>query len=192
RPSQESRKISGPLVARRHGAYESSGCRLPQAFVVRKEVGLVFPNRPADCAAKLIAVERRLFSVVEKVSRVRITVAVKLVSIPVESISTRFRHNVDDVPAAPSILRCKSVGLNLELLHVVHGGNIDHPTPIEPGVISSIDQIGCRVKKGAAEIEERNILIGTSRNTRSSHNLLLRRVADRGVQFRQANYVAQA
>src|SRR6202035_4482976 len=116
-------------------------------------------------AAKLIAGEVGLLAGIEKVSRFYTVVAVELESIAVEPVGTGLGHDVDDIAAAPAILGGKRVGLNLELLHGVHGGNIDHAAPIDTRVIRSVQQVGSGVEESAAEIQERNILIGVSGNT---------------------------
>ena len=131
-------KISRPFRRSRHCANEGGGCCLLQAFIVGKKVSLVFPDWAPNGGAVLIAVKRRLCSIIKEVPRIHCTVAVELPGIPVESIGSRFGYHVDHISAAPSILRCKRVGLNLKLLHVVHRRNVDHPSPVDARVVGAI------------------------------------------------------
>src|SRR6267378_5627556 len=124
---------------------------------------------------------------VEKVSRFDAVIAVELESIAVEPVGAGFGHDVDDVAAAPAILGSKRVGLNLELLHGVNGGNIDDATPIDTRVIGSVQQVSSGVEESAAEIQEGDILIGASGNSRGPNNLVFRGVTDRRVQGRQTD-----
>src|ERR1700679_3396829 len=77
--TQRSGKNARSFVLGGHGdRAESSGCRLPQTFVVGKKVQLVLDDGAADCAPELVSVEGRLGGIVEIVAGVIGAVPVKL------------------------------------------------------------------------------------------------------------------
>src|SRR5580704_6016587 len=106
----------------------------------------------------------RLRSVVEIISGVQIAVPIKLKCVAVESIGSGFGDDIYDVAAAESVLSGERVGLHLEFLHVVHGRNVNHATPIQARVPCAVQQILRGVEESAAKIEERNVLVRATGN----------------------------
>src|SRR6266851_1001892 len=147
---------------------------LPSTVVVRRvlksplrnaeDVGLVRllvdpgnVERAAWRTAVLVTIEvRPLYpvAIVEVVVRIESTVPVELEQVSVETVGSGFGDDVDDVSAAPAILRGEGVGLDLELLDVFDRGNVDDAAPVLRGVPGSVEQIGRGAEVGTAEVQE--------------------------------------
>ena len=92
---------------------------LTEAVVVGEEERLVPDNRPADGAAELILLERRLGlpgAVGEEIVGVEPVVAQELVAHAVNRVAAGFGHDIDLSAGIASLLGGVEVGLNLELL----------------------------------------------------------------------------
>src|SRR5580700_9972621 len=133
----------------------------------------------------------RLGATVEEIPRIRVAVPIELVYIAVKFVGAGFRNDIDHIAATETILSGKGVRLNLKLLDVVDGRNINHPAPIQARIPGSIEQVLRRVEESTAEIQERNILVRAPGNSGRTYDLLFRRVADRRISLRQADNVAK-
>src|SRR5207245_6580680 len=93
-----------------------------RALVRAEEEEPVLDNRPAQAAAVLIALEL-IRSQGEKVAGVEGAIAQELERRSVESVGSRFRHDVDYGPGSPAIFGAVVVGLDTELVQRVRIGN---------------------------------------------------------------------
>ena len=133
----------------------------------------------------------RVVAIVEVVVSVKCAVAKELKEIAMKAVGAGLADDVDDVAAAPSILRGEGVGLDLELLDAFNGGNVDDAAPVLRSVPGSIEKIGRSAEVSSAEVEKRNVLVGAARDAVGVDHLGLRRVVDRGVQRREAEDIAE-
>src|SRR5579871_4906171 len=171
-----------------HCGAEGSGRRLAETFVDEEEKGffglLIDTGNvygAADRASKLVTVEagaRQAIAVVEVVVSIECAVAIELEHVSMEAVGARLGDDVDDVTAAPAILRGESIGLDLELLDVFDGGNIDNAAPVLRGVPGAIEEIGSGAEVCSTEVQEGDVLVGAAGDTVGVNHLGLRRVVD--------------
>src|SRR6266480_7029200 len=80
--------------------------------------------------------------------------------------------------------------LNLEFLHVIRGGKVNDPAPSPNGIPRAVQQEGSRAKVAAAEIEERDILVGGALCAASLNELPLS-IAYGRVQLHKVKHVSE-
>ena len=86
-----------------------------------------------------------------------------------ESTGAALRNDVDDVASTPAVLRGEGVGLNLEFLHVINRGHVDHPSPAHRCVPRPIQQVTGRTEELSAEVYEGDILVGRHLKVSATH-----------------------
>ena len=69
-------------------------------------------------------------------------------------VGTGFGGDVDDVSGGEAVLGGEGVGLDLELIDAVDGGNVDDGAPIGGGIPNTIEKEGGSAEEAAAEVEE--------------------------------------
>src|SRR5258707_13832022 len=90
-------------------------------LVIEEEEALIAPDRTAQRAAELVAVQPAHLGQ-EKVARVKHVVAPELEERPVKAVGPRLGDQTDLAEGGLSQLRRIGVGLNLELLNGAVGG----------------------------------------------------------------------
>ena len=123
---QRAAEVAGPFERRGQGGEEDVAAAPGAALVVREEEGLVRPNRAAHGPSELVHAKWRngpAGALVEELVGVELAVAQKLEQSAVELVGSAPRGNVHHASAAAAPLRREAVGLHLELLRRLHGGN---------------------------------------------------------------------
>src|SRR5712671_8121725 len=83
---------------------------LVQAFIIGKEKGLIFPDRPTHGAAVLVPAKRRGSLPIKTIPRVECAVAVEIVGAAVNLVGARLGNRVDDATGTPAVLSRVVVG----------------------------------------------------------------------------------
>lgn len=163
------------------------------SFKVKEEEGLVFsvievrnPDRATNRSSIHLAIEilvgfrfaGRGVDLLEEVSGIQHAVAIEHVGVAVEAVGARLGNHVDDVAAAPPVLSGESIGLNLELLHVVGRWDVDHATPVGRGIPGAVQKEGLGSEEGSAEVEEGNVLVGNAVDSVATHHLIFRAIVN--------------
>src|ERR1700722_18904809 len=149
---EQTAEVSTDEGRRGNGAAQRGGCRLTKALIDAEDEGFFSllidagdVQGTAGGTPKLIAVEagaRQVIAVVEVVVGVESAVAIELEYVSVEAVGSGLCDYVDDVTAAPAVLRGEGIGLDLELLDVFDGRNVDNAAPILRGVPGAVQKIG--------------------------------------------------
>src|ERR1019366_2226089 len=87
-----------------------------------------------------------------------------------------LRHHVIDIAGTPAILCGERVGLDFRFLYGIHRWHVNDSAPIGGGVPVSVQQVGAGSKVAATEIQERDVLVGSTGLPASVEQLELRRV----------------
>ena len=116
--------------------------------------------------------------VIEEIVGIEIVVAQELEGITMEAIGARFSNGIHHISHAPTILSRKGVGLNLELLQLIHTRNINRTVPIAGAVPVSVQQEGGGPEAPAAKVEKGNILVCRSLAPGRIQGLILLAIVD--------------
>ena len=114
------RQISLACLVVRRQRHRAQPPVLPEAFVVAEQKQLVPPQRPSQRAPKLIPLEFRNRSLIEKVPRIQRAVAQELEPRAVQRICARRRYNTHLRAVPLAVARAISIRHHVEFPHRVH------------------------------------------------------------------------
>ena len=108
-----------------------------------------------------------------------------------ELVGAGLGGDVDDVACGEAVLRGEGVGLDLELVDAVDGGDVDDGAPVGGGVPNAVEEEGGGAKEAAAEVEEGDVLVGGVLGAAARDFLAGGGVLDGGVESGEAVDVAE-
>ena len=148
-------KISGPFQVGGNGGNEWVALAEARSFVVAKDEGTVFPYRPAQKGAKLIALEG-LLALVEIVDRIQFVVANEFVRPAVYLVGPGFQDDVHGC-AASAELGAHRILFGAKLLDGIGWRQHDYSAQSEFVIIHTIQQ---EVVIGDSKAVHRDCFIG--------------------------------
>src|ERR1700730_7095762 len=93
---------------------------LPEAFVVSKQKGLVFPDRTTERAAKFIASKRRDLATIKEILGVQRAISQKFIDIAVQVVGARSSNDVNLGSGTLAVLRTICVLYDGKLAYGIH------------------------------------------------------------------------
>ena len=108
-----------------------------------------------------------------------------------ELVGAGLGGDVDDVAGGEAVLGGEGVGLDLELVDAIDGGDVDDGAPVGGGVPDAVEKEGGGAEEAAAEVEEGDVLVGGVLSAAARDLLAGGGVLDGGVEGGEAVDIAE-